>query len=195
MALYANPPEGGSLLVLDLHASSDTMDVQAVTSTAMTLWSAAGGGTTLSNMFNTYRITSFLETQQFLVIFLITTLVGLYAINIKYRKIASQEQITRIASQEQTTRIASEERIQHRKMESEERIAQMQNEMELEKTRMITQMQNETELEKTRMEHNYRLLRAQLDRNPQLDPTSALQLAANSALGDGPTLKFPKTRS
>jgi len=166
MALQAKLYRGDSLQVLDLNASHDVMAMEAVTSAAMSLWSAersiTGG---ISQIYTTYSFMSLLWAWQFQVIVLASALmvftVKVYAINTRNREIASKERVSQM--QKETA-------------QKQKETAQKQKEMELASKERIARIQKETELEKMRMNLNYRLLSSQLDRNPQLDAAAALQL-------------------
>jgi len=142
MALQVKLYRGDSLQVLDLNASHDVMVTEAATLAAMVLWPAGGGSSgSISQVYTTYSFMSLLWAWQFQVIVLASALmvftVKVYAINTQNREIASKER--------------------------------------------IAQMQKETELEKTRMKLIYRLLSSQLGRTPQLDAAATLQLLLSLA--------------
>jgi len=119
MALQTNQSGVSPLEVPNLHnISHEVMDYQAVGSTALALWSAGGGDASISQVYFTYTLATLFQAWKFQVAIMAFILL-VFAVMFCNTNARNRETEAR-----------------NRETASKERIAQMQMEMELEKTRI-----------------------------------------------------------
>ena len=133
MALQTNQSGVSPLQVPNLHnISHDIMDYQAVGSTALPLWSAGGGGSSTSQFYVTYTLTALFQAWKFqvaIIAFILLVLAVMFCnTGARNRETDARNRETDAQNRETDAR--------NRETASKERIARMQLEMELEKTRI-----------------------------------------------------------